>query len=444
MTSINDVEFKKQLFKENKREKYSEKYKSNSSNSNNYENNNNNNSYNNINNSQTKKNNLSHVNDSNNTETNIRDFNKNIFNNCEMELNENRSKEYQEKMIKNANEDINYLLSSNNSNFNNNFGPKNQYQSYMNIEENEDNLADNIYNINSKEFNDNDINNNENDNYENQNENYYNDQNNNINYLNYNNQNNSYTPNNKNYNNYVNVNKQNLKSSEKSQNLRKFYLNYNHLNTPGVYETTASNMNTEEDDAMRRSKYKLIDKNKLNNNNNNNNIRNIVYKKINRSLPNIELENMNSQRAENPNEMDYIMTNRTIKIPKRYLSENLKNKELEKKFKPLTPEEEEESRLRIWQLLQNFYSFIEESKMDPILDTFKNNEILQEFFVQRILELIANIFDSEKEMYIQKLLIEKKEHENNFKETQNTYVEVNFNYYFKIIELNFFILNLNS
>ncbi len=95
-----------------------------------------------------------------------------------------------------------------------------------------------------------------------------------------------------------------------------------------------------------------------------------------------------------------------------------------KKFKQITPEEIEESRLRIWHLLQNFYNFIEESKIDPILDTFKSNEILKEFFVQRILELIANVFDSEKEMYIQKLLIDRREFENNFKDTQKTYEEV--------------------
>jgi len=161
----------------------------------------------------------------------------------------------------------------------------------------------------------------------------------------------------------------------------------------------------------------------------------ITDKKINRSLPNIQLEYINNKIAENANEIGYILTNRTIKIPKRYLSGDFKkNKHLEKKFKRLTQEEEQENRLRIWHLLQNIYKTFEESKLDPILETFKNNEILQEFFVQRIFELIANIFDSEKEMYIQKLLVERKLHEQNFKDTQITYLEV---YYFYFFLLNF-------
>ena len=90
----------------------------------------------------------------------------------------------------------------------------------------------------------------------------------------------------------------------------------------------------------------------------------------------------------------------------------------------MNKEEEEEFKNRIWNLLQSIYKLVDESRFDPILETFKNNEILHEFFMQRILELISNIFDNEKELYIQKLLLEKSEFQNNFLETQKNYEEV--------------------
>lgn len=126
-----------------------------------------------------------------------------------------------------------------------------------------------------------------------------------------------------------------------------------------------------------------------------------------------------NNQTENNDCFEYDMINRTIKIPKRYT-----NFEETKKFEPRSEAEEEEFRVRIWHLLQNIYKFIDESRLDPILETFRENEILQEFFVQRILELIANIFDSEKEIYIQKLLLEKNKYEKNFIDTENIYNDV--------------------
>jgi len=403
MTSINDVEFKKKLFKEdNRREKFSDKYKTNTT-----KNSTDNKDFNSINspkncysdfnhpNLNQNQNNISNLNVTNNTESNIRDFNRNVFNSCDTD--ENYKKVYEDKngqkSGKKNNQEINYFTScinNNNSidfqneanNNNNNYNDN----AFINIRENE---GENYLNNNSREFEQNQpsfveeyknpnslINSNENINYNS----YYinnsevnNNSTNNIEEKNYNDRNNKSN----NYHRTKHISANNV-------DLRKFYLNYNHLNTIGVYESTVSQVNTDEEDAVdRRSKYRLIDKNKINKSLNNTNFR---YKKFNRSLPNIEL--------------------------------------IMKKFKQITPEEIEESRLRIWHLLQNFYNFIEESKIDPILDTFKSNEILKEFFVQRILELIANVFDSEKEMYIQKLLIDRREFENNFKDTQKTYEEV--------------------
>jgi hypothetical protein len=281
----------------------------------------------------------------------------------------------------------------------------------MNIRENEDynNFNENFYNNQNREFKQNPsfeenknayctINPNDNDSY--------------INYDQINNANKNKDINNINFDN---------KNKIEDKDLTKFYLNYNHLNTPGVYENTISYVNTEEEDIDRRSKYRLIDKNKINKSLNNSNFK---YNKVNKSLPNIELEKIYGNGNENSNLVDYNLSNRTIKIPKRYFNSNIKSNENYKKFKQTTPEEEEDSRLRILHLLQNFYNFLEESKMDPILDTFKNNDILKEFFVQRILELIANNFDSEKEIYIQKLLVDRIDFESNIKNTQNTYEEV--------------------
>lgn len=410
MTSINDVDFKKQLFKDNRREKFSEKYKTNTNKNlaNNRETNNLNspNNYSSDNNFQ-NKNNTSKLNITNNTENNIRDFNKNVFNSCDSEENDKVYEDYKEKINKKANEDINYLISSINHNSIEIENERNKSNDYMNIRENE---GDNYPNI-SREYE-------QNPSFE-----EYKKPNSLIN---------SHEKNN--YDNYMIVNNNNINSKQKNisnsgskntnyedmKNFKKFYLNYNHLNTLGVYETTISQLNTKED-AERRSKYRLIDKNKINKSLNNSNLK---YKKVNKSLPNIDLDNLISTRNENTNLVDYNLINRTIQIPKRYLSRNDNETELLKKFKQMTPEEEEESRLRIWHLLQNFYNFIEESKLDPILETFKSNEILKEFFIQRILELIANIFDSEKEMYVQKLLIDRIEYEKSFKDTHKTYEEV--------------------
>ena len=119
----------------------------------------------------------------------------------------------------------------------------------------------------------------------------------------------------KNYNDRNNKSNNDHRTKHISANnvdLRKFYLNYNHLNTIGVYESTVSQVNTDEEDAAdRRSKYRLIDKNKINKSLNNTNFK---YKKFNRSLPNIELDNLTSNNSKNENEENKFLDMENKKI----------------------------------------------------------------------------------------------------------------------------------
>lgn len=54
-------------------------------------------------------------------------------------------------------------------------------------------------------------------------------------------------------------------------------------------------------------------------------------------------------------------------------------------------------------MINNLYELIDKTKFDPILDVFKSNEMLQEFYMNRIIEIINSHFNNEKERQITKL-----------------------------------------
>lgn len=47
-----------------------------------------------------------------------------------------------------------------------------------------------------------------------------------------------------------------------------------------------------------------------------------------------------------------------------------------------------ENKKRIHTVIDELYSMFDKTKLDPILDTFKSNEMLKEFYMKRIFELM--------------------------------------------------------
>ena len=56
-----------------------------------------------------------------------------------------------------------------------------------------------------------------------------------------------------------------------------------------------------------------------------------------------------------------------------------------------------------WLLKQN----LEKMVSDPLLQAMKENSITENYFGERLMEMLEEIVDEEKEEYIRKLLIEK-------------------------------------
>lgn len=57
-------------------------------------------------------------------------------------------------------------------------------------------------------------------------------------------------------------------------------------------------------------------------------------------------------------------------------------------------------------ILNEIYQLIDKTKLNPILETFKNNEMLKEFYMKRVFEILKEYIDNEKEKYIESLLFE--------------------------------------
>jgi hypothetical protein len=65
-----------------------------------------------------------------------------------------------------------------------------------------------------------------------------------------------------------------------------------------------------------------------------------------------------------------------------------------------------ENEKRTCELITSIYNVLDKSKFDPILQCFQNNEMLREFYMKRIFEVLSERINSEKEEYIEKLIIE--------------------------------------
>lgn len=209
LTSINEVDFRKHLFKDEKKEKYSDKYKSNNSVS--YGSN-----------LRTKNQNNPNLNSSSQSENHIKDFNKNIFKSNQVEeviktVNELGSE-------KNINEDINHLI-INQTKENENYSP--------NIENTIENNQEDIAQIKIQDQN---LNQSQQE-YDNLNNKYHK-----LHYrkLNGNKLNNTDDCKMTNINRYKDgeAERKYTYSTTYHNNPRKIYYNYNHLDTPGAYEDT--------------------------------------------------------------------------------------------------------------------------------------------------------------------------------------------------------------
>jgi len=376
-----DVNSEKEGYKANKNNKNP------ISNTNNYQNNNNYHDY--YRNIQIDDD-LSH---SNNSQNNIRDFNKIIFNNTEekerYESNDQKNREIIYKFSKEKKNDIKLENSS--------------IKDPWKYEIKEDQSKESLNNEDDKQF------------FE-----KYNLNNSNLNL-----HSNNY-PRNIIYS--TNLNNE-IKKSQSNDNLKNIYKiqeksskqNYNKFESQGVYETINSELNTQAD-TIPSSNQRLIHKYKTDEKRNAFKTK-INSKKLNRSLPSLQNDKFKIHRNEFDYEyFNFNVQNKSIKIPNCYLNESVKKNSIN-----LNRSESEDIKSRIWSILQTLYSLIEETKLDPIINTFKNNEILQKFFIQRIYELIAEVFYSEKEIYIQNLLLEKKEFHKSLKQNENKYEEVKLN-----------------
>ena len=49
---------------------------------------------------------------------------------------------------------------------------------------------------------------------------------------------------------------------------------------------------------------------------------------------------------------------------------------------------ESHSKKRVYSMIDELYSMFDRYKLDPILETFKSNELLKEFYMKRIFELM--------------------------------------------------------
>ena len=49
---------------------------------------------------------------------------------------------------------------------------------------------------------------------------------------------------------------------------------------------------------------------------------------------------------------------------------------------------ESQSKKRVYSIIDDLYSMFDRCKLDPILETFKSNELLKEFYMKRIFELM--------------------------------------------------------
>lgn len=68
-------------------------------------------------------------------------------------------------------------------------------------------------------------------------------------------------------------------------------------------------------------------------------------------------------------------------------NENLKSKKVLTQNENNTNVIKTEINKRRCVILDGLYSLIDKTKFDPILETFKNNELLKEFYMKRIFEI---------------------------------------------------------
>jgi hypothetical protein len=65
-----------------------------------------------------------------------------------------------------------------------------------------------------------------------------------------------------------------------------------------------------------------------------------------------------------------------------------KKKNLNKSASQLNTKGDQESKKRIHSIIDGLYSLFDKTKLDPILETFKLYEMLKEFYMKRLFELM--------------------------------------------------------